>query len=56
MSAYSVPENLDIGIGQNISERNLGSVLREAIMKWLLSSNLEEEIDECAELPPVLLR
>nr|XP_021385049.1 serine-protein kinase ATM isoform X1 [Lonchura striata domestica]XP_021385050.1 serine-protein kinase ATM isoform X1 [Lonchura striata domestica] len=55
MSAYSVPENLDIGIEQNISESNLGSVLREAIMKWLLSSNLEEEIDECAELPPVLL-
>uniref|UniRef100_A0A8C9U8F7 non-specific serine/threonine protein kinase n=1 Tax=Serinus canaria TaxID=9135 RepID=A0A8C9U8F7_SERCA len=55
MSAYSVPENLDIGMEQNSSERNLGSVLREAIMKWLLSSYLEEEIEECAELPPVLL-
>uniref|UniRef100_A0A8D2P350 non-specific serine/threonine protein kinase n=1 Tax=Zosterops lateralis melanops TaxID=1220523 RepID=A0A8D2P350_ZOSLA len=54
MSAYSVPENLDIGMEQNSSERNLGSVLREAIMKWLLSSYLEEEIEECAELPPVL--
>lgn len=56
MSAYSVPENLDIGTEQNSSERNLGSVLREAIMKWLLSSCLEEEIEECAELPPVLRR
>uniref|UniRef100_A0A8D2N2K7 non-specific serine/threonine protein kinase n=1 Tax=Zonotrichia albicollis TaxID=44394 RepID=A0A8D2N2K7_ZONAL len=55
MSAYSVPENLDIGMEHNSSERNLGSVLREAIMKWLLSSCLEEEIEECAELPPVLL-
>ncbi|NWY72580.1 ATM kinase, partial [Erithacus rubecula] len=54
MSAYSVPENMDIGMEQNSSERNLGSVLREAIMKWLLSSYLEEEIEECAELPPVL--
>ncbi|RMC07330.1 hypothetical protein DUI87_16789 [Hirundo rustica rustica] len=54
MSAYSVPENLDIGMDQNSSERNLGFVLREAIMKWLLSSYLEEEIEECAELPPVL--
>uniref|UniRef100_A0A8C5IPZ9 non-specific serine/threonine protein kinase n=1 Tax=Junco hyemalis TaxID=40217 RepID=A0A8C5IPZ9_JUNHY len=55
MSAYSVPENLDIGMEHNSSERNLGSVLREAIMKWLLSSCLEEEIEECAELPPALL-
>ncbi|XP_032907768.1 serine-protein kinase ATM isoform X2 [Catharus ustulatus] len=54
MSTYSVPENLDIGMEQNSSERNLGSVLREAIMKWLLSSYLEEEMEECAELPPVL--
>uniref|UniRef100_A0A8C3EGG5 non-specific serine/threonine protein kinase n=1 Tax=Corvus moneduloides TaxID=1196302 RepID=A0A8C3EGG5_CORMO len=54
MSTCSVPENLDIGMEQNNSERNLGSVLREAIMKWLLSSCLEEEIEECAELPPVL--
>uniref|UniRef100_A0A8C3XBW8 non-specific serine/threonine protein kinase n=1 Tax=Cyanoderma ruficeps TaxID=181631 RepID=A0A8C3XBW8_9PASS len=54
MSAYSVPENLDIGMEQNSSERNLGSALREAIIKWLLSSYLEEEIEECAELPPVL--
>lgn len=56
MSVYSVPENLDTGMEQNSSERNLGSVLREAIMKWLLSSYLEEEIEECAELPPVLCR
>ncbi|XP_030331993.1 serine-protein kinase ATM isoform X1 [Strigops habroptila] len=54
MSAYSVPENLDVGMEQNNSERNLGSVLREAIIKWLLSSYLEEEMEECAELPPVL--
>ncbi|XP_039239372.1 serine-protein kinase ATM-like [Pipra filicauda] len=53
MSAYSVPENLDTGIEHN-SERNLDSALREAIMKWVLSCNLEEEIEECAELPPVL--
>ncbi|XP_062471298.1 serine-protein kinase ATM [Pezoporus occidentalis] len=54
MTAYSVPENLDVGMEQNNSERNLGSVLRQAIMKWLLSSCLEEEMEECAELPPVL--
>ncbi|KAJ7395628.1 hypothetical protein BTVI_152677 [Pitangus sulphuratus] len=54
MSAYSMPENLDTGMEHNISERNLDSTLREAIMKWLLSCNLEEEIEECAELPPVL--
>ncbi|NWW78521.1 ATM kinase, partial [Climacteris rufus] len=54
MSAYSVPENLDIGMEQNNSERNLDSVLREVIMKWVLSGSLEEEIEECPELPPVL--
>ncbi|XP_009586363.1 PREDICTED: serine-protein kinase ATM-like, partial [Fulmarus glacialis] len=54
MSAYSVPENLDIGTEQNNCERNLDSVLKEAIMKWVLSCYLEEEMEECAELPPVL--
>ncbi|XP_062423249.1 serine-protein kinase ATM [Rhea pennata] len=54
MSVCSVPENLDVGIEQNNCERNLGSVLKEAIMKWVLSCSLEEEMEECAELPPVL--
>uniref|UniRef100_A0A663LSW0 non-specific serine/threonine protein kinase n=1 Tax=Athene cunicularia TaxID=194338 RepID=A0A663LSW0_ATHCN len=54
MSAYSVPENLDIGMEQNNSERNLDYVLKEAIMKWLLSCCLEEDVEECAELPSVL--
>ncbi|XP_075580028.1 serine-protein kinase ATM [Pelecanus crispus] len=54
MSAYSVPENLDVGMEQNNCERNLDSVLKEAIMKWALSCHLEEEMEECAELPPVL--
>ncbi|KAM9602488.1 serine-protein kinase ATM isoform 2-T2 [Morphnus guianensis] len=54
MSAYSVPENLDIGMEQNNCERNMDSVLKEAIMKWVLSCYLEEEMEECAELPPVL--
>ncbi|XP_065586131.1 serine-protein kinase ATM [Cyrtonyx montezumae] len=54
MSAYSVPENLDVGMEQNNCERNLDSVLKVAIMKWTLSCYLEEEMEECAELPPVL--
>ncbi|XP_042694755.1 serine-protein kinase ATM isoform X3 [Centrocercus urophasianus] len=54
MSAYSVPENLDVGLEQNNCERNLDSVLKDAIMKWVLPCNLEEEIEECSELPPVL--
>ncbi|NWQ76792.1 ATM kinase, partial [Columbina picui] len=54
MSTYSVPENLDVGMEQNNGERNLGSVLKEVIMKWVLSCYLEEEMEECAELPPVL--
>lgn len=56
MSAYSVPENLDVGMEQTNRERNLDSVLKEAIMKWALSCNLEEEMEECSELPPVLCR
>lgn len=56
MSAYSVPENLDVGLEQNNCERNLDSVLKDAIMKWVLPCNLEEEIEECSELPPVLCR
>ncbi|XP_010190562.1 PREDICTED: serine-protein kinase ATM-like, partial [Mesitornis unicolor] len=54
MSAYLVPENLDIGVEQNNCERSLDSVLKEAIMKWILSCSLEEEMEECTELPPVL--
>ncbi|KFV19193.1 Serine-protein kinase ATM, partial [Tauraco erythrolophus] len=54
MSACLVPENLDIGMEQSNCERNLDSVLKEAIMKWVLSCYLEEEVEECAELPPVL--
>lgn len=56
MSAYSVPENLDIGMDQSNCERNLVSVLKEAIMKWVLSCCLEEEMEECVKLPPVLCR
>lgn len=56
MSTYSVPETLDVGMEQNNGERNLGSVLKETIMKWVLSCYLEEEMEECAELPPVLCR
>ncbi|NXH12272.1 ATM kinase, partial [Bucco capensis] len=54
MSAYSVPRNLEVGMEQNPCERNLDCVLKEAIMKWLLSCYLEEEMEECAELPAVL--
>ncbi|XP_069739549.1 serine-protein kinase ATM [Phaenicophaeus curvirostris] len=54
ISTYSVPENLDVGMEQNNCERNLNSVLKEAIMKWILSCYLEEEMEECGELPPVL--
>ncbi|KAM6290797.1 serine-protein kinase ATM [Porphyrio hochstetteri] len=54
MSACSVPENLDVGMKQCNSERNLDSLLKEAVMKWLLSSYFEEEMEEFAELPPVL--
>ncbi|NXW30571.1 ATM kinase, partial [Phaetusa simplex] len=54
MSACSVPKNLDVRMEQNNSERNLDFVLKEAIIKWVLSCHLEEEMEECAELPPVL--
>ncbi|OXB62859.1 hypothetical protein ASZ78_015403 [Callipepla squamata] len=54
MSAYSVPENLDVGMEQNNCERNLDSMLKVAIMKWILSCYLGEEMEECSELPPVL--
>ncbi|KAK1190904.1 ATM kinase, partial [Pygoscelis papua] len=54
MSAYSVPENLDVRVEQSNCERNVDSVLKEAIMKWILSCYLEEEMEECAELPAVL--
>ncbi|NXU56060.1 ATM kinase, partial [Turnix velox] len=54
MSTYSVPKNLDVGMEQSNCERNRDSMLKEVIMKWLLSCHLEEEMEECAELPPVL--
>ncbi|XP_010143177.1 PREDICTED: serine-protein kinase ATM [Buceros rhinoceros silvestris] len=54
MSTYSVPENLGMGMEQNNCDRNLDSVSKEAIIKWVLSCYLEEETEECAELPSVL--
>lgn len=56
MSTYAVPENLDMGMEQNNCERNHDSVSKEAIVKWVLSCYLEEEMEECAELPSVLCR
>ncbi|XP_053871494.1 serine-protein kinase ATM isoform X1 [Malaclemys terrapin pileata] len=54
MTAYVVPETLKVGMVQNNCEGNTGNVLKEAIMKWLLSCHLEEKMEECIELPPVL--
>uniref|UniRef100_A0A8C3RPQ8 non-specific serine/threonine protein kinase n=1 Tax=Chelydra serpentina TaxID=8475 RepID=A0A8C3RPQ8_CHESE len=54
VTACVVPETLKVGMMQNNCEGNTGYVLKEAIMKWLLFCHLEEKMEECIELPPVL--
>uniref|UniRef100_K7FFL2 non-specific serine/threonine protein kinase n=1 Tax=Pelodiscus sinensis TaxID=13735 RepID=K7FFL2_PELSI len=54
MTAYAVPETLKVGMLQNNCGGNSAYTLKEAIMKWLLFCHLEEEMEECVELPPVL--
>ncbi|CAM5075810.1 unnamed protein product [Natator depressus] len=54
MTAYVIPETLKIGMMQNNCEGNTGYMLKEAIIKWLLFCHLEEKMEECIELPPVL--
>ncbi|EMP35905.1 Serine-protein kinase ATM [Chelonia mydas] len=54
MTAYVIPETLKVGMMQNNCEGNTGYMLKEAIIKWLLFCHLEEKMEECIELPPVL--
>uniref|UniRef100_A0A8C8SAM0 non-specific serine/threonine protein kinase n=1 Tax=Pelusios castaneus TaxID=367368 RepID=A0A8C8SAM0_9SAUR len=54
MTACVVPETLKLGMVHSNCEGNAGYLLKEAIMKWLLSCHLEEEMEECMEPAPVL--
>ncbi|XP_027628659.1 serine-protein kinase ATM isoform X2 [Tupaia chinensis] len=47
-----VPET---GIVQNICEVNRSFSLKESIMKWLLFHQLEDDLEDSTELPPIFL-
>ncbi|KAM9038350.1 serine-protein kinase ATM isoform X1 [Sarcophilus harrisii] len=49
-----VPEMSKVGMDQSVCEINQGYSLKELIMKWLLFYQLEDDIEESTELPPVL--
>nr|XP_014351298.1 PREDICTED: serine-protein kinase ATM [Latimeria chalumnae] len=52
-----LPERLEVGMEYNaLGEGVAFSSLREAIIKWLLSYQTEEDGEEHAELPPVICR
>ncbi|XP_028903598.1 serine-protein kinase ATM isoform X1 [Ornithorhynchus anatinus] len=49
-----VPEAVKVGMEQSACEITTSCTLKEAIMKWLLCHPLENEMEESAELLPVL--
>ncbi|XP_072467284.1 serine-protein kinase ATM isoform X5 [Notamacropus eugenii] len=49
-----VPEMSKVGMDQIFCEVNQGYSLKELIMKWLLFYQLEDDMEESTELPPVL--
>ncbi|XP_007934807.1 serine-protein kinase ATM [Orycteropus afer afer] len=49
-----IPETAKTGVEQNIYEINRSFSLRELIMKWLLFYQLEDDLEDSTELPPVL--
>ncbi|XP_066475514.1 serine-protein kinase ATM [Tiliqua scincoides] len=54
MTSFTVPESVTPGTVQNNCEGNAVYSLKETIVKWLLLCNLEEDMEDNVELPPVL--
>ncbi|XP_045153674.1 serine-protein kinase ATM [Echinops telfairi] len=50
-----IPERVTAGREQHLCEVNRSFSLRERIMKWLLFYQLEDDLEDLTELPPVLL-
>ncbi|XP_060036103.1 serine-protein kinase ATM isoform X1 [Erinaceus europaeus] len=49
-----VPETVKTGMEQNICDINRSLSLKESIMKWLLFCQLEDDLEDSTELPPIL--
>ncbi|MBZ3884274.1 Serine-protein kinase ATM [Sciurus carolinensis] len=49
-----VPETVKKGTEQNICDVNRSFTLKESIMRWLLFYQLEDDLEDNAELPPIL--
>uniref|UniRef100_A0A4X2LA63 Serine-protein kinase ATM n=1 Tax=Vombatus ursinus TaxID=29139 RepID=A0A4X2LA63_VOMUR len=54
LTSCVVPEMSKVGMDQSFSEINQGYSIQELIMKWLLFYQLEDDMEESTELPPVL--
>ncbi|XP_037697256.1 serine-protein kinase ATM isoform X2 [Choloepus didactylus] len=54
MTLYMVPETVKTGVEQNIYEVNRNFSLKELIMKWLLFYQLEDDLEDSTEMPPIL--
>ncbi|XP_064144943.1 serine-protein kinase ATM isoform X1 [Loxodonta africana] len=49
-----IPETAKARVEQNICEVNRSFSLRELIMKWLIFYQLEDDLEDSTELPPIL--
>uniref|UniRef100_I3M4C5 Serine-protein kinase ATM n=1 Tax=Ictidomys tridecemlineatus TaxID=43179 RepID=I3M4C5_ICTTR len=49
-----VPETVKKGTEQNIYDVNRSFTLKESIMRWLLFYQLEDDLEDNTELPPIL--
>ncbi|XP_047547061.1 serine-protein kinase ATM isoform X1 [Lutra lutra] len=54
MAICGVPETVKMGVEQSICEVNRSCSLKELIMRRLLFSQLEDDLEDRTELPPVL--
>uniref|UniRef100_A0A8C5LAH7 Serine-protein kinase ATM n=1 Tax=Jaculus jaculus TaxID=51337 RepID=A0A8C5LAH7_JACJA len=54
LNICAVPDTEKTGTEQNICEANRNFSLRESIMRWLLFYQLEDDLEDSTDLPPIL--
>jgi ataxia telangiectasia mutated family protein len=56
LSICVVPDAIKMGTEQSVCEANRSFSVKESIMRWLLFYQLEDDLEDSTELPPILQR
>ncbi|XP_021062119.1 serine-protein kinase ATM [Mus pahari] len=54
LSVCVVPDAIKMGTEQSVCEANRSFSVKESIMRWLLFYQLEDDLEDSTELPPIL--